>query len=158
ARPGLLQQNAQLGDHLLRCAGDDHHLLELPLQIRTGTRADRAADGGLDEAAAILRTVVARRRAPYRVRQAGELALHPQELARVLQCLLLGLGDVDLLQQAVVFRAAGKPGLGRLVIVHLPDLVRPLDRGVERDIRIAVLRRPDDRLFADDAGNPDTRV
>jgi hypothetical protein len=36
------------------------------------------------------------------MREAGELALHPHELAGVLDRLFLGLGDVELPQQAVI--------------------------------------------------------
>ena len=38
------------------------------------------------------------------------------------------------------------------------DAVGLLDRGIERDIGVAVPGRPDDGLAADDAGNPDPRI
>src|SRR5580704_6402549 len=58
----------------------------------------------------------------------------------------------------MIVRAAPKAGLGRRIIVDLPDLLGALDRGVERDVRIAMLRRPDDRLGADDPGDPHPRI
>ena len=57
-----------------------------------------------------------------------------------------------------MFGARRIPDLGGGGIVTLPDFLRVLDRGIEADIRIAVLRRPDDRFVTDDARNPDARV
>src|SRR5438477_5115923 len=90
--------------------------------------------------------------------EAREFALHPAELRGVLNGLFFGLGHMDLLQQAVVRRAALEAGFRGRVVVDLPDLLRALDRRVERDIGIAVLRRPDDCFGADDAGDPDPGI
>src|SRR5689334_10658264 len=65
---------------------------------------------------------------------------------------------MDLLQQAVIRRTTGEAGFRCFIVVHLPDLLRALDWRVERDIGVTVLRRPEDRLLADDARNPDTRM
>src|SRR5215831_9554750 len=92
------------------------------------------------------------------MRKTGELALHPQKLAGVLFRLFLGVGDVDLLQVAVVLRAGGVADLFGGRVVELPDLLGRLDRGVERDIGVALLGRPDDRLAAEYAWNPDARI
>src|SRR4029453_8071726 len=43
-------------------------------------------------------------------------------------------------------------------IVELPDLLGRVDGGAERDVRGTLLRRPDDRLLAEHAGDPDSRV
>jgi hypothetical protein len=97
-------------------------------------------------------------RRPHRMRQAGELALHPHELPRVLQRLLLGLGDVAALQVAAVLGPARVAGLLRDLVVLLPDLLGRLDLGAERDVGIALLGRPDDRLLAEHARDPHPRV
>src|SRR4051794_2028330 len=65
---------------------------------------------------------------------------------------------MDLLQKSVIRRTAGEARFRCFIIVHFPDLLGAFDGRVERNIRIAVLRCPNDRLFADDARNPDTRV
>src|SRR5580700_11912689 len=65
---------------------------------------------------------------------------------------------MHLLQVAAVLGARLVAGLERDLVVKLPDLLGRLDRGVERDVGIALLRRPDDRLLAQDAGNPDARI
>src|SRR5207245_7626478 len=62
------------------------------------------------------------------------------------------------LEVAAVLRARLVAGLERDLVVQLPDLLGRLDRGVERDVGIALLRRPDDRLLAQDAGNPNARI
>src|SRR6266513_4771845 len=92
------------------------------------------------------------------MREAGELALHPQELAGVLLRLFLAVGDMHLLQVAAVLRARLVAGLERDLVVQLPDLLGRLDRGVERDVGIALLRRPDDRLLAQHARDPHPRI
>jgi hypothetical protein len=76
------------------------------------------------------------------MREAGELALHPHELARVLERLLFGLGDVAALQIAAVLGTSRVARLARDLIVELPDLLGRVDRGAERDVRIALLARP----------------
>src|SRR5439155_26005989 len=118
----------------------------------------RTARRKLDKGAPIDRAAITRWCAPHRVGEAGELTLHPAELSSVLDRLFLGLGDVDLLQEAMIVRTAPEAGLSRRVVVDLPDLLRPLDRRVQRDVGIAVLRRPDDRLGADHARDPYPRV
>ena len=92
------------------------------------------------------------------MRQAGELALHPHELPRVGHRLLVGLGDVAALQVAAILGAAGVAALVGHLVVLLPDLLGRLDLGAERDVGVALLRRPDDRLLAEHAGNPHARV
>src|SRR6516162_8501105 len=70
--------------------------------------------------------------------ETGELALHPPKLGGVFERLLLGLGDVDLLQHAVIVGARGEAGFGRYVVVDLPDPLRAVDRRVESNVGIAV--------------------
>src|SRR5436305_6787217 len=65
---------------------------------------------------------------------------------------------MHLLEITAVLRAGLVAGLERDLVVQFPDLFGRLDGGVERDIRIALLRRPDDRLLAQHAGNPDSRI
>src|SRR6516164_6072643 len=92
------------------------------------------------------------------MRETGEFALHPPELRRVFERLLLGLGDMDLLQHPVIVGAAGKAGLGRDIVIDLPDLLGAVDRRVERDVGITALRRPDHRLRADHPRDPYPRM
>src|ERR1700736_4157960 len=65
---------------------------------------------------------------------------------------------MHLLQVAAVLRARLVPGLERDLVVQLPDLLGRLDRGVERDVGIALLRRPDESLLAQDGGDPNARI
>src|ERR1700719_5176421 len=65
---------------------------------------------------------------------------------------------MDLLQIAAVLGPRLVASLERDLVVQLPDLLGRLDRGVERDIGIALLRRPDDRLLAQHAGDPHPRI
>src|SRR5437588_280900 len=44
------------------------------------------------------------------------------------------------------------------IVVELPDALRLLNRRVERDIGVALLGCPDDRLLADDAWDPHARI
>src|SRR5207248_3258661 len=81
AGPGFLQQDAQLADDLVRRAGDDHHFLELLFERRAITRVLRPAGGEFDKGMAVFRAAIAGGRAPHWMRKAGELALHPHELA-----------------------------------------------------------------------------
>src|SRR5262249_2378420 len=67
------------------------------------------------------------------------------------------LGDVDLLQQAVIVGARGEAGFGGYIVVDLPDPFGAVDRRVERNVGIAVLGGPDDRLGADNAWDPNPR-
>src|SRR5271166_2788255 len=90
--------------------------------------------------------------------EAGELTLHPQELAGVLLCLFFAVGDVHLLQIAAVLRPRLIADLTRDLIVELPDVLGRFNRGVERDIGIALLGRPNDRLLAQHARNPHPRI
>src|SRR5438552_7183428 len=146
-RPRLFQQPAQLGDDRLRRAGDDLLVAELVLQRRR-PRIRPPADRELYERRAIGRREVAGRARPHRVRQAGELALHPHELPRVGQRLLLGLGHVAALQVAAILGPALVADLGRRLVVELPDALGRLDLRAERDVGIALARGPDDRLLA----------
>src|SRR5688572_7451387 len=92
------------------------------------------------------------------MREPGELALHPHELARVLERLLLGLRDVTALQVTAILRTTLVARLGGDLVVELPDLLGRVDGRAQRDVRIALLRRPDDGLLAEDPGNPDARM
>src|SRR5690606_34038218 len=80
----------------------------------------RAAVHALDDGAPPLGRQIAGRRAPDRMREAGELALHPGEVLRHRLGLLLRVLDVDPQELAVIFR----PGLvaifagGLLVDAH----------------------------------------
>src|SRR5207247_11111455 len=118
---------------------------------RGGATPDRV----LDERRPVGRREVARRGGPDRMRQTGELALHPHELLRVLHRLFFGLGDVTALEIAAVLGAAGVAGLGRHAVVLLPDLLGRRDLGAERDVRIALARGPRERLLAERTGDPD---
>src|SRR5215510_3829751 len=88
----------------------------------------------------------------------GELALHPHELLGVLNGLVLRLGHVDAGEIAAVFRAGLVTNRCRGLVVEFPDLLRLWDRCVECDIRIALLRRPDDRFLADHTRYPHARI
>src|SRR5437870_8635525 len=92
------------------------------------------------------------------MREASELALHPHELLRVLHRLLFGLSDVATLEIAAELRPGTVATFRGDLVVELPDLLRRLDLCAERDVRVAHLRRPDDRLLAEHAGNPHARV
>src|SRR5262249_18378329 len=157
-RPGLLQYLAQLRHHGLRRAGDDAQVGHLLLEAGDAARVGPAAGGKFDEGAAIVRRAVARRRAPHRVREAGEFALHPAKLLGVRDRPLFAVGDVHLDQITAVLGAGGVARLFGDLVVELPDTLGVGDRGVERDVGIALLRRPDDGLFADHAGNPYARI
>ena len=90
--------------------------------------------------------------------EASELALHPAELARVLDGLFLIVRDMHLDQVAPVLRPGLVAGLQRHIVIDLPDLLGVGDGSVERDIGVALLGRPHDGLAADDAGHPDARI
>src|SRR5688572_25763707 len=92
------------------------------------------------------------------MREAGELALHPHELLGILDGLLLGLGHVDAREVAAVLRTRFVAYRSRGLVIELPDLLGLRNRGVERDVGIALLGGPDDRLLADDARYPDARI
>src|SRR5207244_4243855 len=89
AGPRLFHEDTQLGDHRLRRAGDDHQFFELFLERRAVARVFRPTGGELDKGASVFRAAVARGCAPNRMGETGELTLHPGELARVLDRLLL---------------------------------------------------------------------
>src|SRR5713226_8445828 len=156
-RPRLLEQAPELRDHGLRRPRDDHLALDLVLEGRAAGIGP-APDRVLDERRPNRGREVARRGRPDRVREARELALHPHELAGVLHGLLLGLGDVAALEVAAVLGAARVARLRRDLIVELPDLLGRLDGGAQRDVGVALLRRPHDRLLAEHARDPDPRV
>src|SRR5262249_24388546 len=125
------------------------------LILERGSAGIRASsDRVFDELGSDRGREVAGRRRPDRVRQAGELALHPHELPRVLEGFLFRLGDVAALEVAAILGTARVARLGRDRIVELPDLLGRLDGGAERDVGVALLRGPDDRLLAEHAGNP----
>src|SRR5439155_25086849 len=120
---GFFEHAAQLGNDRLGRAKEDAAIVDLLLEGRAAARVLGAADGELDKVAAQRWREIARRVRPNRVRQAGELALHPEKLAGVLLGLLLAVGDVDLLQVAAVFGASLVAGLDRDLVVHFPDLL-----------------------------------
>src|SRR5262252_8957705 len=84
AGPGLFEHAAQFGDDRLWRAKEDTPVGNLLVKSRAPARVLGAPDRELDEVAAQRRREIARRIRPHRVREAGELALHPQELAGVL--------------------------------------------------------------------------
>src|SRR5208282_4481412 len=127
-------------------------------ELRAVARVFRPAGGKLDKGTAVFRAAVTRGRAPHGVGETGEFALHPSKLGSVLERLLLGLGDMDLLQHPVIVGTSGKARLSGHVVVDLPNPLRAVDRRVERDIGIAALGRPDDRLGADDTRDPHARM
>src|SRR5262249_25699768 len=90
--------------------------------------------------------------------QPGELALHPHKFARILECLFLAILDVATDQITALFGAALVPGLFGCVIVELPDFFTVLNRSVECEIWITVLRSPNNRFPARDSRNPNARV
>src|SRR5688500_20035896 len=92
------------------------------------------------------------------MRKARELTLHPAELSGVLDRLFLVVVDMDLDQVAAILRSTDITDLERGLVIELPDLLGLLDRGVEGDVGIALLRGPDDRFLADDARDPDARI
>src|SRR6516225_7787003 len=59
---------------------------------------------------------------------------------------------------AAIFRPRRVADRRRRLLVQFPDAVCLRDRGIECDIRVALLGRPDDRLFADDTRYPHARV
>src|SRR5258707_7880044 len=79
ARPRLFEDALQLGDDRLGRAGDDAEVRHLLLEAGVAARIDGAAGGELAEGATGGRRAVARRRAPPRVGNAGELPPHPAE-------------------------------------------------------------------------------
>src|SRR5436309_7646576 len=156
-RPRLLEQPPQLRDHRLRRARHDLLVRDLVLEggaARVGAPPDRV----FDEGRAVRGREIARRARPHGMRQPRELALHPHELLGVGHRLLFGLGDVAALQVTAILGAAGVAGLQRDLVVELPDLLGRLDLGAERDVGIALLRGPDDRLLAEHAWDPHARV
>src|SRR5262249_18612810 len=121
AWPGLLQDSAQLRHHGLRRAGDDAQVRHLLLEAGDTARVGSAAGGKFDKGTAVGRRAVARRRAPDRVRQAGELALHPAKFLGVRDRLLLAVGYVHLDQVAAVLRPGGVARFLGDLVVELPD-------------------------------------
>src|SRR5437667_3980043 len=152
-RPRLFEQPPQLRDHRLRRARHDLLVADLVLE-RGAARVGAPPHRILHEGRAVRRREVARRARPHRMRQAGELALHPHELSRVGHRLLFGLGHVAALQIAAVLGAAGVADLLGHLVVRFPDLLGRLDLGAQRDVWIALPGGPDDRLLAEHAGNP----
>src|SRR5437667_6440599 len=153
----LLEEPAELRDDGLRRPRDD--LLIANLVFERGTaRVRPAAHRVLDERLAVRRRKVARRARPHRMGETGELALHPHELSGIGHRFLFGLRDMAALQVAAILRSPGIPGLGRDRIVQLPDLLGRVDGGAERDVRVALARRPHDGLLAHHARDPHARV
>ena len=74
--------------------------------------------------------------------EARELALHPGELAGVLDRLLVGVGDMDAGEVAAVLGPRSVADLLGGLVVEFPDLLGLLDRGVQRDVGIALLAPP----------------
>src|SRR5207249_9346046 len=104
ARPGLLEDPAQFGDNGLRRPKKDPPVGDLLLEGWAAARVLGAPDRELDKVAAQRGREIARRVGPYRVGEAGELALHPEELAGVLLGLLLAFGVGDLPELVAVLR------------------------------------------------------
>src|SRR5262249_37747465 len=65
---------------------------------------------------------------------------------------------MDAREVAAVFRPRGVADRRRGFVVELPDALCLRDRGIERDIRVTLLGRPDDRLIADDTRYPHARI
>src|SRR5207248_8990260 len=97
---------------------------------------------------------VSRGSCPHRMLQAGELALHPHELASVVEGLFLVVLHVAADQISALFGAAFISGLLCRFIIVLPDFLAVLDRSVERNVWITMLRRPHDCLAARNTRNP----
>src|SRR4051812_33915634 len=62
------------------------------------------------------------------------------------------------LQVAAMLRARRVADPGGGLVVRRPDPLSRLDGGVQRDVRIAMLARPDDRFAAEYARDPDAWV
>src|SRR5215469_4307295 len=117
ARPGLLEDAAQFGDHGLWRAKKHAAVVNLLLEGWAAARVLGAPHRELDKVTTQRRREVARRVRPHRMRQAGELALHPQELSGVSLRLLLAVRDMDLLQVTAVLRARLVAGLQRDLVI-----------------------------------------
>ena len=59
---------------------------------------------------------------------------------------------------AAIFRPGLIADAGGHLVVDLPDLLGISDRGIQRDVGIALLGGPDDGLAADHARHPDPRI
>src|SRR6516165_5972615 len=158
ARARFFEDPTKFRDYRVGRAVNDPPVGDLLFERRASTRALRPPDRELDKLAAMVGREIARRARPNRMRKTSEFALHPQELAGVLLRLLFTVGDMNLLQISAILGASGIADLERHLVVKLPDLLGRLDRGVERDIGIALLGRPDDGLFAQHPGDPNPRV
>src|SRR5262247_4170613 len=153
----LLEESAELRDHRLRRARDDLLIADLVLEGRRA-RVGAAPHRELHEGLAVRRREVARGRGPHGMGEAGELALHPHELPRIRHGLLFRLRHVAALEIAAVLRPRRVARLRGHGIVELPDLLGGVDGRAERDVGIALARRPDDGLLAQHAGDPHARV
>src|SRR5262249_2150250 len=71
---------AQLGNDRVRRSVNNPPIGDLLFEGRTPARALRPPDREFDKLAAMLGREIARWGRPYRMRETGELALHPQEL------------------------------------------------------------------------------
>src|SRR5215472_17341196 len=154
---GLFEEAAKLRNHRLRRARDDLLIADLVLEGR-GARVDAPAHRELHEGLAVGWREVSRGRRPHRMGETGELALHPHELPRVGHGLLIRLRHVAALEIAAVLRPRRVTRLRRHGIVELPDPLGGGDGGAERDVGIALTRRPDDGLLAEHARNPHARM
>ena len=92
------------------------------------------------------------------MREAGELALHPHELAGVFQRLFLGVLNVHANEVTEIFRTGDVTVFRGGLRVEFEDFLGVIDRGVQRDVGIALLRGPDDGFFRQHAGDPDPRI
>ena len=145
-------------DHLLGRSGDQGQILHLLFERRVDSAHVGVARPQFGHRLARPRPQIARRRRPHRMGQADELALHPHEFAGVADGLLFGLRDVASNQVAALRRSRLVAGFLRDLVVDFPDLLALFDRQVERDVGIAMLRRPHDGLAAGNPGNPDPRM
>src|SRR3954467_9001050 len=86
--------------------------------------------------------------------EASELTLHPHELASVLPRLLFGILNMHADHIAEVLRASFVADLFRRLRIGVPDRLCRIDRGVQCDVRIALLRGPDHGLAGQHTGYP----
>src|SRR5205823_5079857 len=113
AGTGLFEDPAQFRDDRLRRAEKDPPIGDLLLEGRPAARVLGPPDRELHKVAAQRRRKIARRVRPYRMREAGELTLHPQELPSVLLRLFLAIRDMHLLEITAVLRTGLVAGLER---------------------------------------------
>src|SRR5438477_7151174 len=89
---------------------------------------------------------------------AGELTLHPHELAPVCLRLLVSVCDVHSQEVAAVLGPRLIADPPRCFVVRMPELTGEMQGRVERDVGVAMLSGPFDGLGREHPGNPDARV